>query len=102
MEHVAPIITASVALLTLIGGGFKFMWVQINKKFEAVDTELAKCRDREKLATKRRGLLFSIIEVLFAEVERLHPKSKALKRHDELLQKYRTIATADIDEIEGN
>ena len=99
MEHIAPILTASASVLAIIGGGIGFMWKQISKKFEKIEEELEKCRESEKLGIERRGLLSSIIEVLFSEVMRLHPKSKALKRHDELLNKYRNLAETNARDI---
>lgn len=85
MNDIAGIITAIVALLALLGGGFRFLWNKIEARFCYIESELEKCRRREIASSERRSIQVTVIELLWQEVKRHMPDSDVLVRAKKLL-----------------
>ena len=81
----SDILAASVALLTVAGGGVAFVWNKIEQRFRHIEHDLEQCRKRETFVFEQAALRLTIIELLWAEVIRLAPKSAALTRVKKLL-----------------
>ena len=69
----------------MIGGAGRFVWNKIERRFTALDAELAKCRQREAASVERRAVQLTVIELLWQEVRRLAPDNPALIRGKKLL-----------------
>jgi hypothetical protein len=83
----AALITASIGVLGALGGGIRFVWNKLEKRFAAIEAELAECRQREARGSARRSVQLTVIELLWQEVERLAPNgSKVLVRAKRLLE----------------
>lgn len=93
MEHLPAIITALVALLTALGGAGRFVWLRIEKRFVAIEAELAECKARELVSHERRAKHLIVIELLWREVERLSRKgdNEVLTRAKHLLDELKLI-----------
>ena len=85
MSNFVELASAAVLVLGSIGGGARWMWLQIRGRFEAIDIELEHCRTRERDDQERRGIQLSVIEILWQEVERVAPGSTVLRRAKKLL-----------------
>lgn len=77
MSEIATLIGSLVGVLTVVGAAFKWLWDKVQQRFEKIEAELEACREREKDATKREGVLLvhaskhlMVIELLWQEVER--------------------------------
>lgn len=86
------IITASVTVLTTLGGGIAFVWNKIEKRFSEIETKLEECQARERESKqrelesqKRRSVQLTAIELLWQEVQRIAPDSMVLVRAKKLL-----------------
>jgi len=75
--EVATVITASVALLGVLGGAIKFVWSKIESRFARIEKELAECRKRDARGTRRRAVQRTVIELLWQEVTRLSPDTSS-------------------------
>lgn len=95
MADWAAIITASVGVLTPLGGGAAFVWNRIEKRFTAIDQALDQCRAREHASEARRAVQLTVIELLWQEVERLAPGAKVLGRAKKLLDELKEKAELD-------
>lgn len=85
MAQVAAIITASVGMLALIGGGVKWVWSIIERRFTSIETELEKCRAREDRGDARRARMWTVIEILIDALERLDPDDRLLRRAKDMV-----------------
>lgn len=85
MSEIATIITAGVAALGALGTAGRFVWNRIEARFQAVEVELAHCREREALSVERRAIQLTVIELLWQEVQRHVPGSQVLTRARDLL-----------------
>lgn len=83
----AAVITAGVALLGALGGGIKFLWDKIEKRFTLIEEELEKCRQRESKAKDMGAVHITVIELLWAELARHDPMSSVLNRAKNLLDR---------------
>lgn len=98
IEHLPALITAAVTLLTALGAGARWVWLQIQARFEKIEADLEKCHQREVLSHERRAKHLTVIELLWQEVLRLSPKgTKVLGRAKHLLDELK-----DLGEPEGH
>jgi len=87
----AEIITAFVALLGALGAAGRFIWNKLEKRFTEIEEKLDECHKREQVSNHRRGILNLAVELLWQEVERLAPKSRALGRVRKHLDELKTL-----------
>lgn len=73
MIDAAATITALTGLAGAAGVACRFVWNKIERRFETIDAELDKCRERETASQKRSGVYVTVIELLWVEIKRLHP-----------------------------
>lgn len=76
IEHLPALITAVVTLLTALGAGARWVWLQIQARFEKIEAELEKCHQREASSTERRAKHLIVIELLWQEVLHLSPQGQ--------------------------
>lgn len=93
MEHLPALITAVVTLLATIGAGLRWVWVQIQTRFERIEAELEKCHQREASSTERRAKHLIVIELLWQEVQHLSPhgENAVLVRAKHLLDELKVL-----------
>ncbi len=80
---------ATLALVTPLGAAATFIWRQIEKRFAAMEKKLSVCEERDRNSQARREKHVAVIEVLWREVDRIDPDSRALKRCKHLLDEWR-------------
>lgn len=98
MSDLAPLITATAALLAALGAAGKFIWTKLEARFKSIDNELAHCRRREKIAGLRRTSHMVAIELLLQELERLSPqKSRVLPKVKLLLDEIAALDQLEFD-----
>lgn len=95
MTPTADLIVASVGVFGALGAAGKFAWNKIEMRFDLVDEALDECRTRELDSQHRRGVLLTVIELLWQEVNRHVPHSNALVRAQKLLDDLKTQARKD-------
>ncbi|HQS71624.1 MULTISPECIES: hypothetical protein [unclassified Novosphingobium] len=102
-EMITAILGGTGALAT-IGGGVKFVWAKIEARFTKIETELAECRAREKLAAQRdadnrerRAKQLTVIELLWQKVKDLDPRAPVLDRAKHLLDELKETARVERD-----
>jgi hypothetical protein len=95
MTDWAQIATIAVSALTPLGAAIGFVWVKVEKRFGAIDTALAECRDRERESLTRRSVQLTVIELLWQEVRRYAPDSDVLRRAKHLLDELKNRADLD-------
>lgn len=92
MSELAGLVLALVAAMGALGTTGAFVWNKIEKRFGAVEAELAKCQQREKSALERGSLRLTVIELLWQEIHRLSPEGSAvLTRAKNLLNGLRVM-----------
>jgi hypothetical protein len=74
-----------IAVLTPVGGAAAFVWNKVEKRFRELDRKLEKCEQRDRNSQSRREKHVAIIELLWREVDRLDPSSRALRRARHLI-----------------
>jgi putative protein kinase ArgK-like GTPase of G3E family len=94
--EIAGILTAIVGLLALIGGGIKWLWSVIERRFTNIENELKKCRSREDRGDERRARMWTVIEILIEAVERLDPDDRLLRRAKDMVT---TIKAQDARDV---
>ena len=97
MSETAQIITASLGGLGILGGAIKFVWAKVERRFTAIERELANCRSRELKSADRRSAQLIVIELLWQEVKRLAPGSPVLTRGKHLLDELKEKAGAEAE-----
>jgi putative protein kinase ArgK-like GTPase of G3E family len=97
VSHIAGILTATVALLALLGGGIKWLWAVVERRFEKIEKELKKCRDREDRSDARRARMWTVIEILIDALERLDPEDRLLRRAKDMVQAIKSLDHKDED-----
>ena len=80
---------ATIALCAPLGTLGAFVWRQIEKRFRVMERKLAVCEERDRDSQARREKHVAVIEVLWREVDRIDPESRALKRCKHLLDEWR-------------
>ena len=65
----AGVITAIGGLLVVLGGGIRFIWVKIERRFRHIETALEACQSRD---TTHRTLISELISALQLLVTELH------------------------------
>lgn len=60
-------------VLGLAGAGIRFVWNKLERRFLAIEKELAACRARELASEARRGVHLAVIELLWHELKRVAP-----------------------------
>lgn len=87
----AELITALVGVLGALGAAARFVWNKLERRFTEIEAKLEECHKREQDSQHRRGILNLAIELLWQEVERLAPKSRALGRVRKHLDELKTL-----------
>lgn len=81
----ALLVTAIAGALGTVGGGIKFIWNKVEKRFQAIEAQLLECRTREVAAAEKASVKLIVIELLWQEVCRHNPTSPVLARAKKLL-----------------
>ncbi len=87
---IIPAVTAAIAAL---GGGGKFIWDKVEARFNQIEAELEKCREREDLAQERRSVLMQVNELFWHALHMADPNNWALKRAKELMGEVKALDT---------
>lgn len=99
MTDPATVIQAAAGCLTVVGGGFAWVWREIKRgrrkddlRFKKIESDLEKCNVRERKANHLSSGLLTVIELLMQEVGRLmtisrETESAALVRAKQLMAK---------------
>lgn len=87
MSNTSDLISAIVLGVTALGGGGRFVWNKLQARFEHIEARLDECHEREAAGHEHKGVMLSVIELLWAEVKRIAPASAALNRADRLMEK---------------
>lgn len=98
MSDLAAMITAIVGALGMVGGLARFIWNKIEARFAVIETELARCEERDRRGQERRGVQLTVIELLWMEVKRMAPDAPVLVRAKQLLDALRHEQTEREDE----
>lgn len=101
------IITAVVGgggVLTVVGGGIKFIWNKLEARFAKIEKELEECRRREHASIKReadsrvrREKQITVIELLWQKVREFDPTAAVLDRAKHLLDELKENAAKDAE-----
>ena len=86
---ISGVVTAGATIAGLLGGAISFVWVRFEITHRTVKKELQKCNEREARGRERRGVLTTVIELLWQEVQRLAPDAHILLRAKKLLDDIR-------------
>lgn len=78
MSDLSEAVQAGVAVATALGGAIAWLWGRVEKMNRRVQADLAACEDA-------RHTQLIVIEIFWRELERLSPRSAALKRGGKLL-----------------
>lgn len=89
MTATSEIITALVAAIIPIGGGFAFVWNKLERRFREIEVKLDECHAREIESQARRADQLTLIELLLQELRRHAPEAYVLKRAQRLLDDLR-------------
>lgn len=68
-----------------VAGLAKWGWAKLEKRFTDIEADLEECKARELQSANRRAAWLASIELLWQEVERLAPTSRALVRAKKLM-----------------
>lgn len=79
MTALTEAIQAGVAVAGCLGGGIAFLWARVERMGKRVKADLDACEDA-------RNTQLIVIEIFWRELERLSPRSSALKRGGKLLE----------------
>ena len=85
MSELATLIGAATGFAVPVGAGVTFVWRKVEARFKEQDRKLAICEARDRDSQSRREKHLAIIELLWREVDRLDPKSRALNRCKHLI-----------------
>lgn len=78
MSDLPAIITAAVGGLSVLGGGVRFLWNKIEKRFLDIENAQKKCE-------AHRATQITVIELLWQELKRLSPDDAVFDRAKKLL-----------------
>lgn len=78
-------IQAGVAVATCLGGAIGFLWRRVERMSARVRADLDDCEDA-------RNTQLIVIEIFWRELERISPRSAALKRGGKLLEELKQRA----------
>lgn len=81
----AALIVAGTGVLGTIGGGIKFIWGKVEKRFQAIEAQLLECRANEQAHAKKDAVKLTVIELLWYEVRTHNPGSAVLERARNLM-----------------
>lgn len=91
MESIAPIIIALTGLLTAFGVGGKFVWTHLENRFVSIEKSLEACKEERSSDLERRGIMLTVIELLWAHVANHTPEHGVLKRSEKLLDQIKEM-----------
>lgn len=107
MTQAPALISAIVTLLTALGVGLKFAWNKydawriekreaarleadkLEERFRRIENALKECEQRDERGEKRRGKMWTIMQLLFDAMEGLDPGHRTLRRAKRLLEEMR-------------
>jgi len=75
ISEVSSIVSTGIAVAGFLGSGIVFLWGRVEFNNRKIQRELHKCHDREVKGRERRGILMTVIELLWQEVNHLLPQS---------------------------
>lgn len=81
----ALLIGAIATALATVGGGIKFIWNKVEKRFQAIEKQVLECRQREAISAAADAVKLTVIELLWHEVRTHNPGSHVLARAKQLL-----------------
>lgn len=103
-EGIVTAIVGGGGVLTVIGGGMKFVWNKLEARFAKIEKELAECRRREMASIQReadsrvrRAKQITVIELLWQKVKELDPTAVVLERAKHLLDELKESAAPGKD-----
>ena len=91
MENIAPIILAITGLLTALGVAAKFVWTRLENRFALIEQSLEACKQERTFDLERRGIMLTVIELLWAHVCSVSPQHEVLKRSEKLLDQIKAM-----------
>ncbi len=69
-----------------LGGGLRFLWNKVEKRFELIEGKLEACQERETASNQINAVQLTVIELLWNDLKKLQPKSGTLARAHKLLE----------------
>lgn len=104
VEGIITAVLGGGGILTVIGGGVKFVWNKLEARFAKIEKELAECRAREVAALQReadsrvrRAKQITVIELLWQKVKEFDPAAGVLDRAKHILDELKETAAKDAD-----
>ena len=91
MSDLAAIITAGTGALTVLGGGFTWVWREVKD----IRAGLAACEKRERNAQEREGKLVMVIELLWQVVPKTKMTAATLARCEQHLDDLKAMREKD-------
>lgn len=79
MSALTETIQAGVAVATCLGSAIAFLWQRVERMSREVRADLDACEDA-------RNTQLIVIEIFWRELDRISPRSSALKRGGKLLE----------------
>lgn len=73
-----------------VGGGLRFLWTKVEKRFELIEGHLEECREREAAVNRINATQLTVIELIWNDLKKLQPKSGTLARAHKLLEDLKT------------
>lgn len=89
MSEFAAIITAGSGLLTVLGGGFAWVWREV----KGIKSGLAECEKRERAAKDREAKYLIVIELLWQAAAKSKAAAPVVARCKEHLDDLKKLAT---------
>lgn len=103
-EGIVTAIVGGGGVLTVVGGGIKFVWNKLEARFAKIEKELEECRRREVASLRReaesnvrRAKQITVIELLWQKVKELDPAAAVLDRAKHLLDELKENAAPGKD-----
>ena len=93
------LIGAIAGALGTIGGGIKFVWGKVERRFQQIEGQLLECRVRERMSERRSAVKLTVIELLWQQVEHFDQGSPVLTRAKKLLDDLKLMQAFPVESL---